>query len=250
MITEDIITLICLLGIAITGIVLLIENFKKNIGWGLASLFCGVPLLVFGIMNFKKVKTAFLMHIAFYVIALTVGILPAFAKAKAKAHRIQCMNNLNQLATGFNLFGNRYPWQVPQIEGGTAHLAKPRSDTDALLDNDGNAIFDVNSWKHFQCLSNVFGNDPSPLRCPSDKSNTQANTFQSTLPQGAGRNVIPYDKNSVSYWLRTDTEVNGNRPNEVLAICPHHGEKYNVLFKDGHVESLYRAQIIDHLRNE
>ena len=60
MITEDIITLICLLGIAITGIVLLIENFKKNIGWGLASLFCGVPLLVFGIMNFKKVKRRFL----------------------------------------------------------------------------------------------------------------------------------------------------------------------------------------------
>ena len=56
MATEEIITLICMLGILITGIVLLIENFKKNIGWGLASLFCGVPLLVFAIMNFKKVK--------------------------------------------------------------------------------------------------------------------------------------------------------------------------------------------------
>jgi len=250
MATEEIITLICMLGILITGIVLLIENFKKNVGWGLASLFCGVPLLVFAIMNFKKVKTAFLMHIAFYVIALTVGILPALAQAKAKAQRIQCMNNLNQLAKGFNLFGNRYPWQVPQIEGGTAHLAKPRSDTDALLDNDGNAIFDVNAWKHFQCLSNVFSNNTSPLRCPFDKLNTQANTFQSTLPQGAGRNIIPYDKNSVSYWLRTDIEMNENRPNKVLAICPHHGEEYNVLFKDGHTESLYHAQIIDHLGNE
>ena len=83
MATEEIITLICMLGIAITGIVLLIENFKKNIGWGLASLFCGVPLLVFGIINFKKVKTAFLMHIAFLCYSINCWNSSCFCEGKS-----------------------------------------------------------------------------------------------------------------------------------------------------------------------
>ena len=239
MITEDIITLICLLGIAITGIVLLIENFKKNIGWGLASLFCGVPLLVFGIMNFKKVKTAFLMHIAFYVVALTVGILPALAQAKAKAQRISCVNNLKQIGIATRIYAtdnqDRFPWQVPQSEGGTAHLAKPRSDTDALLGNEGKPIFDVNAWLHFQAMSNELSN-PKVLRCPRGEARTQANSFSRKIPRGsAGKNIIPYDKNSVSYWLRTDPEVDESRPNEVMVVCPHHNDQYNILFTNSSV---------------
>ena len=156
-----------------------------------------------------------------------------------KAQSQRCVNNLKQIGIATRIYAtdnqDRYPWQVPQSEGGTAEIAQPRSDTDALLDSDGKPIFDANAWRHFQALSNELSN-PKVLRCPNDESRTQANTFQSTPPKGAGRNVIPFDKNSVSYWLRTDPEVDEARPNEVMIVCPHHDGQYNILLTDSSVQ--------------
>ena len=174
------------------------------------------------------------------IIALLAGmLLPTLAKAKQKAQRIACVNNLKQIGIATRIYAtdnqDRFPWQVPQAEGGTAEIAQPQSDTDALLDSDGKPIFDVNAWRHFQALSNELSN-PKVLRCPRDGSRTQANTFQSTPPKGAGRNVIPFDKNSVSYWLRTDPEVDEARRNEVMVVCPHHDGQYNILLTDSSVQ--------------
>ena len=174
------------------------------------------------------------------IIALLAGmLLPALAKAKQKAQRIACVNNLKQIGIATRIYAtdnqDRFPWQVSQAEGGTAEIAQPQSDTDALLDSDGKPIFDANAWRHFQALSNELSN-PKVLRCPRDGSRTQANTFQSTPPKGAGRNVIPFDKNSVSYWLRTDPEVYEARRNEVMVVCPHHDGQYNILLTDSSVQ--------------
>ena len=160
-----------------------------------------------------------------------------------KAQSQRCVYNLRLIGISTRIYAtdnqDRYPWQVPQSEGGTAEIAQPRSDTDALLDSDGKPIFDANAWRHFQALSNELSN-PKVLRCPNDESRTQANTFQSTPPKGAGRNVIPFDKNSVSYWLRTDPEVDEARRNEVMVVCPHHDEhkswQYNILLTDSSVQ--------------
>jgi hypothetical protein len=161
------------------------------------------------------------------------------APTQNEAQRIRCVNNLKQIGIATLIYASdnqdRYPWQVPQSEGGTAEIAQPQSDTDALLDSDGKPIFDANAWRHFQALSNELSN-PKVLRCPNDESRTQANTFQSTPPKGAGRNVIPFDKNSVSYWLRTDPEVDEARRNEVMVVCPHHDGQYNILFTDTSVQ--------------
>ena len=156
-----------------------------------------------------------------------------------KVQSQRCFNNLKQIGTAIRLYASdnqdRYPWQVPQSEGGTAEIAQPRSDTDALLDSDGKPIFDANAWRHFQVLSDELSN-PKVLRCPNDESQTQANTFSSTPPKRAGRNIIPFDKNSVSYWLRTDPEVDKAQRNEVMVVCPHHDEnkglEYHILLTD------------------
>jgi len=51
-------------------------------------------------------------------------LLPALAKAKAKAQRINCVNNLKQVGLSFRIWsgdnGDRYPQRVPNTEGGTA----------------------------------------------------------------------------------------------------------------------------------
>jgi hypothetical protein len=46
------------IGMLVTFIIILIAAFKNNIWWGLGSLFCGIPWLVFSIMNFAELKKA------------------------------------------------------------------------------------------------------------------------------------------------------------------------------------------------
>jgi len=192
------------------------------------------------------------------VIPVSVGagmLLPALANAKAKAQRISCVNNLKQIGVATRIYAtdhqDRYPWNVPQSEGGTAELAKPKSDTTALLDADGKPIFDANAWLHFQVMSDVLSN-PKILRCPSDTrpTLTQANTFRSQKPEGAaGRRIIPFDENSVSYWLRTDPEVDESRPNEVMVVCPHHDGQFNALLADSSVQQCSWAKLAQYFQD-
>jgi prepilin-type N-terminal cleavage/methylation domain-containing protein len=57
------------------------------------------------------------------IIALLAALLlPALARAKAKARRIQCLNNLKQVTIGFHAFATDngvYPWRLPIKEGGS-----------------------------------------------------------------------------------------------------------------------------------
>jgi prepilin-type N-terminal cleavage/methylation domain-containing protein len=57
------------------------------------------------------------------IIAILAALfLPVLTLAKAKARRIQCLNNLKQLTCAMHLFVNdyeRYPWRVPVAQGGS-----------------------------------------------------------------------------------------------------------------------------------
>src|SRR5947209_5943377 len=58
------------------------------------------------------------------VVALIAGLLlPALAKAKSKAQRIQCVNNLKQDGLAYRIWagdnGDKYPMQVSTNKGGS-----------------------------------------------------------------------------------------------------------------------------------
>jgi len=105
---------------------------------------------------------------------LAALLLPALAKAKAKAQRTACLNDQKQIGLSFTMWANdhedKYPSVVDPSEGGSKTLP--------------------NVWEHFATMSNELVT-PKVLHCPSDNVKRPAADFSSsatglrTLQDGA-----------------------------------------------------------------
>jgi prepilin-type N-terminal cleavage/methylation domain-containing protein/prepilin-type processing-associated H-X9-DG protein len=129
------------------------------------------------------------------IIAILAGmLLPALAKAKARAQRIRCVSNLMQVGLSFRIFstdnGDQFPMSIPQVNGGSAEAS-------------ANALW---TYMHFAALSNELST-PRIVLCPSDQR-TEATTFASNIvanPQT--RNVVPFNSNkNVSYFVGLEAD--------------------------------------------
>ena len=125
------------------------------------------------------------------IIAILAGmLLPALAKAKAKAQRIKCVNNLKNIGLGFRIFSTdnngAFPWTVDTNNGGTA-------------------VAGAFTWQHFNAVSNELST-PAIILCPSDGQLTgetvnrqQATNFLHLVRTG-GANANRF----VSYFVGLD----------------------------------------------
>jgi len=116
------------------------------------------------------------------IIAILAGmLLPALAKAKAKAQRIKCVNNEKNIGLGFRIFSTdnngQFPWTVDVSQGG--------SQTNGAL-----------TWQHYVAVSNELST-PKIILCPSDG-------------QQAGETAARQEATNFLHLVRTGG-VNANR---------------------------------------
>jgi len=178
---------------------------------------------------------------------LAALLLPVLLRSKQSAQRVQCIGDLKQIGTAFQIFAHdhqsRFPMQVSISEGGSQEYVTA-----------GNAINGTFyfSYRHFQTLANELV-VPSVLVCPADPAREKAQawgTLQNSnvsyfcnayADYNTPETILAGDRNITNDAVATPSLVRGAKG--LRWTSELHSFKGNVLYADSHVAELNRVQL-------
>jgi len=173
---------------------------------------------------------------------LAALLLPVLTRGKQRAQRIQCIGNLKNIGTAFQIFAHdhhgSFPMEISTAEGGSEELVQ--------AGNNINGVFYF-SYKHLQTLANELV-VPRILVCPADIGREPAPTFSLlqnsnvsyfvgvTADYNVPGSILAGDRNITNDLHATASLVRGT--SGLRWTRELHSFKGNVLFADAHVEEV------------
>lgn len=196
-------------------------------------------------------KQAFTLVALMVVIAvlaiLAAMLLPTLAKAKSKAKRISCVNNLKQCGLAFRIWAgdndDKYPMDVSMTKGGTKEY-----------------VTGADTFRHFLVMSNELST-PKILACPDDTERAATNTF-ARLSNRSVSYFVGLDANDSNpqMFLAGDRNLTGPKPPQdgILKLSPGdpaswtsaiHNNQGNIGLSDGSVQQYSNINLHHALQN-